>query len=506
MKKRIYLLSLLLLHICPLNILSQESYKIPNAVKTELSRLDAAYDLLDLYANKIWDGWNDYLSYPINIKFPNGLEFMLNNPNLPKNFTLYKDLKIHGLEIFINTSNVKNQDFGLPFGFGGGVGTVVGRSPSIITFSLRENVLDDPLFLTAEFHILGFIHELLHFHQYKIVGSQYATLFINPDLNNALYSDIEGQALEKAYLQTSAENAIPYLKDFCIARRIKTKDFNQKDLIRYANREFFEGHATFAEWILLQLVKTQNTPNLKDDKDYHHFNNAGLLANLIFSNLKKSTENTLLRYSSIFYYEGCFQTIMLEKYYPGWQREIKSDKLLYQILIDKLQVSPEDSLLAIQRFRDLYQIDKLRYIHAKEIDERDSLANQFINKDRRYIIINTLPVVKSLSQFIGDSTLCFYNEVSGLRLYPDGLNEIRFDKVHISSISEPVELRDYCQLKVLHKDDHNHQKPLSIDYLNQDSTGNYLHAKISTNSFTLSAPKISISENKDSIIITVIEK
>ncbi|MDD4644742.1 MAG: hypothetical protein PHY99_01990 [Bacteroidales bacterium] len=56
---------------------------------------------------------------------------------------------------------------------------------------------------STENHILIFIHELMHCYQEKIMPESYGNLDLNPGLNFALYSEIEGLSLAKAYQQDS---------------------------------------------------------------------------------------------------------------------------------------------------------------------------------------------------------------------------------------------------------------------------------------------------------------
>ena len=58
------------------------------------------------------------------------------------------------------------------------------------------------------------IYELFHCFQDQIYGRNYGNLRYNTDANYAIFSEIEGLALEKAYLETKDQKAKEYLKKF----------------------------------------------------------------------------------------------------------------------------------------------------------------------------------------------------------------------------------------------------------------------------------------------------
>ena len=65
-------------------------------------------------------------------------------------------------------------------------------------------------YFPAEEQILINIHELFHCFQRQIYNRNYGNLQYNTDANYAVFSEIEGLALEKAYLEQEDQKAKEY--------------------------------------------------------------------------------------------------------------------------------------------------------------------------------------------------------------------------------------------------------------------------------------------------------
>lgn len=477
-------------------------YTLPEPVMTELGRLDEAYQILDQFSRNVWDNWDDYMDYPFLFTFQNGLRVLVGHPNPPSEFSPLPDLLIHGLKVYIDTTNVTEFVLNQPFICGGGpisFGSFNNKHVTIVDIRCSAPTSSQTAdYASAEFNILAFIHELMHCFQLTILENYYEQLRINPDLNISLFADIEGQALAKAYEQPNYEASIPFLKDFCIARIIKLKDLTQDEKDSYESDEFCEGEAVYSEFIILQSLKNGFTScsSVKNDTAYKRFNNPDTYLRFYLNKLKTSAGNTLNFYDKKYWY-GCFQAVLLQNYFPGWQKEIENGKWLDQILRESLHITNVDSLNSLQRFHDIYNIDSLRIVHGNIISERNETYQALRDMKGRAYIIDLKPIHQFVLSLVDKSRQ--YYELGEINMFPSGLGELRFDKVSISF--EPVlsEVNQLFYVKLIDENSKNSEKPYEIKYESKDDEGFYYNVTVTTPLFVLKAPKISIIKSSDRI-------
>jgi hypothetical protein len=503
--KKFKLYIILLLFFTPVKtIWSQISpaFRLTEPVKIELNRLGEAYQILDQFAKDVWDGWDDYMNYPFLFTFQNGLRILIGHPAPPPEFVQYPDVKVRGLSLYIDTTNLNDFVVKQPLQCGGGIltlGSFNNKPVTIVDISFISPTSfqqDDPNAFKGEISIITFIHELMHCYQPKILEYRYGNLMINPDLNIALFSDIEGQALLKAYEQSTLNESLPFLKDFCVAKSLKIKDMSKSEKISNACDEFCEGEAVYSEFTILTSIKKGFTSSLStdDDPDYNHFADTDSLLNKYLGHLKSSAGNTLEVHEKTYWY-GCFEALLLQRYFPGWQNEIEKGDLLDQIIRKSVNITVEDSLLAMQRFQNIYHLDSLKNKHGSVISGRDDTYKMFQERKGRSYIIDFKPISQQPGSLV-DKTEKKY--VLGLiYMYPDGIKELKFDDVSISFKPVPVEINQLYFVKVVDVDSGKHKEPYEMKYESKDNNGFFYNVTITTPLFTLKAPKISVRESSN---------
>ncbi|MBG0860098.1 MAG: hypothetical protein IQL11_11375, partial [Bacteroidales bacterium] len=475
---------------------SPTDFQLPEPVMVELNRLGEAYQILDQFADDVWEGWDDYMSYPFLMTFQNGLRILIGHPAPPPEFVPFPDVKVRGLALHIDTTRLNNFPVKLPLRAGGGpipLGMFNNKMVTVvdIRFTAPVSVQEESTgILKGENDILIFIHELMHCYQPKILRNQYGNLRINPDLNIALFSDIEGTALLKAYEQGTLNGSLPYLKDFCIARSYKIRDLSRSERNSYSCDEFREGEATYSEVVVLQSVREGFKSSLAAsvDNGYTHFADPGEFLSRYSRNLKSSAINTLDIYDKNYWF-GCFEALLLQRYYPGWQQELRNEVWLDQIIRKRVNITPEDSLNALERFREVYNIDSLRAKHGTVISERDDTYRMFQELEGRTYIINMKPISQYLSSLV-DKTVKNYR-LGLIYMYPDGIGDIKFDDVSVSFKPVPTEINQLYYVKVIDTESGRNKKAYKMEYESKDNDGYFYNATITTPLFTLKAPKIS---------------
>jgi hypothetical protein len=504
-KLKLYII-LLVVFASVKTIYSQTSpaFQLTEPVQIELNRLNEAYQILDQFAKDVWDGWDDYMNYPFLFNFQNGLRILVGHPAPPPEFVPYPGVKVRGLSLYIDTTNLNDFVVKQPLQCGGGpypLGSFNNKPVTVVDIrftsptSLKQ---DDPNEFKGENSIIIFIHELMHCYQPKIIKQQFGNLRINPDLNIALFSDIEGQALLKAYEQSTLNESLPFLKDFCVARSLKTKDLTRSEKSSYANDELREGEAVYSEFTILTSVKKgfRSSLSTADDPDYDHFANPDAFLNMYPDRLRSSTGNTLEIYGKNYWY-GCFEALLLQRYFPGWQKEIENEAWLDQIIRKRVNMTEKDSLLAMQRFQDIYNLDSLKSKHGAVISGRDNTYKMFEERKGRIYIIDLKPISQYLASLV-DKKIKKY-ELGLIYMYPDGIGEIKFDNVIISFKPVPVEINELYYVKAVDTDLDINKKPYEIKYGSKDNNGFFYNVAITTPLFTLNAPKISVRESSNRV-------
>lgn len=474
-----------------------QAYILPGSVITELNRLNEAYQMLDQFSAAVWPGWNDYMTYPFLFTFQNGLRVLVGHPSPPSVFVPYPDITVRGLRINIDTTELNDFTISQPFDAGGGpltMGSFNNKPVTIVDIRLAAHVSDQPdTGFHAENNILTYIHELMHCYQPKFLKVQYGNLRINPDLNMALYSDIEGRALLKAYEQDTYDKSLPFIKDFCIAHSLKVRDLSTSEKNSYSADEFREGEAVYSEVTILGEIGRGFRSSLStgDDPSYTQFSGIDKYLGRYRENLRNSTGNTLEIYGKNYWY-GCFKALLLQKYYPGWQKEIEDGRWPDQIFREKTAISPSDSLADLQRFQVIYGIDSLKSKHEAVITERDEAYRAFKNRKGRVYIIDMKPVIQTAMTTVAKNRKNYH--LGLMYMYPEGLGNMKFNDVSLEFKSVPAEINELYYIKIVDTHPRKSGRHYRIRYGSAEAGGIYNDVTITTPLFILKAPKISVIE------------
>lgn len=488
---------------------TSEKFVLPEPVTFALDLLNEAYLILDEHSEEVWNGWNDYLSYPVLLRFENDLQVLVGYTDPPGEFVSYPDLKVHGLKVFIDTTKMTTVQIRPPLLAGGGFSILQSRYNKPVQIVLIPFYSDyDQKFAmhaNGETYVITYMHELFHCFQDELIQPKYANLFIVPDVEYSIYSEIEGKALAFAYKQGSKEEAFKYLKDFCIARSNKIKNMKPADIQSASLWEFREGTAKYSEYVLLNGILKGFSGAIKDYNRslYNGFANADTLIQRYYSELIASSDNVLEQYGKNYDY-GCFQSILLDRYFSDWRKDIESGLWLHQILHKRLGISPNDSLMAVQRFRNIYNIDRIRGKNAAEISARDETRKILDNRKGRTYIIDTEAIMQPIDILVDKSSL-FY-QIGTKKMYPLGTGNIMIGGVEIYIEPLPSELYRTTNLRIIDSDPDMYTNPYEISYQSVDSIGVYSDVIVRTPVLTLKAPKISIMEFDDTTVFFIKSK
>ncbi|MCX6575030.1 MAG: hypothetical protein NTV82_01405, partial [Candidatus Aminicenantes bacterium] len=279
--KRIGLVLLSFFIATSLSLFAQ--YTLPDYMKTDLKRIEETWNILDQFAGKIWPGWKNSANVPFRISYPNGIQLLVGHPSPTDGFELVPGVEPRGKKIYVDRRKEIPLELKQPLSGGGGI-LPFGKDKPIEIVDLRIGPIsmEEPkkeakagatepvpkeLRTASENQILIDIHELFHCFQREVYRYRYGNLRANTDANYAVYAEVEGMALEKAYLESAADKAKEYLKDFLAARMLKRRSLTEAEQNQESEDDLMEGTAVYAEAMALELMKNGYKPQLTQSED-----------------------------------------------------------------------------------------------------------------------------------------------------------------------------------------------------------------------------------------------
>lgn len=500
-------LSLLL--VLSLSPARAQAPEIPDAVKLEILRLEETYHVLDQAAAQVWPGWTDYKDYPFLLNFENGLRILIGHPNPPEGFALVPGITVAGKAVLADIRKLEPLRLEQPLSGGGGIsnyGTFNDKPVQTVNMSLnrfKPNVeMSGDRYRTEE-QILIYIHELFHCFQKEHVRTAYPNFRYNPDTDFASFSEVEGAALEKAYEATDPEESKRFLADFLMARALKRKEMEESDRKSESSDEVSEGTAVYSEVRTLETIKQGFKPGLTSAQDpyYEGFRDVESLLKRYRERLAKTKADTF-NYLKCYEY-GCFQAILLQRLFPGWQEAFAAGPALLDEEIRKRQPAADDAQ-ALKRFEEVYGFAAIRDRHRKAVEERDAAYRMISAREGRSYIISLKPIHQYLSG-LEDKTRKSWS-VGLMYIFPDGIGPAAFDDVEFSGTTVPAEANQLYYIKIVDTDWKTRDKPYTLTYEKKEGEEVFVKAVLTTPVFTLKAPKIRIRESASRIKIWILAR
>jgi hypothetical protein len=494
---------LVLLSIC---CAAARAAALPEAAAMELKRLEEAYRVLDFAAEKVWTGWNGYRKVPFLMEFENGLRLLVGHPNPPKPFQAVAGAAVAERAVFADFSAVNPKVLAQPLAGGGGPipfgADASGQQVQVVHMRYRSGQASPSW--DSERQISVIIHELFHcFQRERLRGPMYGNLRYNADVNYAVYSEIEGLALGRAYAESDAGRAREYLRDFLAARRKKragsmtAQQGNQENF-----DEFNEGTATYSELRAFEVIKGGGfEPRLKDDPHYRGFGNVDELLSWFPEELNRSAGRTEDPRSKSYFY-GCFEAALLERYFPGWQESVpgKVDSLERE-LSRRLAVPEEDWPKLEQRLEETYPWAEIRQRHAPVIVARDEAWRTVRGRTGRVYVID----VKKTGHSVGGLRARGKSQRLGLvAMFPEGFEAYRFDEVEIGGTAAPAEVDQLYYVRVVDTEVRE-GAPYAVEGARQPD-GTWKQAVVRTPLFTVKAPHVRVLEAPTLVKVQVLSR
>jgi hypothetical protein len=474
---------------------------LPDPVQVELRHIEEMYRVLDFAAQRVWPGWDDFRATPILLEYENGLRVLIGHPKPPSGFVLVPEEKVETKAVYADFTHVTAQPI-TGIQRGGGGSNALGQDPDgkpvvVIEMRLHPPVSADQYGIgeRAEQQMLVYIHELFHRFQFtRLKPKMYGSLSYNPDTSYAVYSEIEGLALERARgAGGDSVLARQYLGDFVAARRKKhSESMNELQANQERWEEFMEGGATYAELRTLELLQAGGfEPKLKGDVEYSGFSDPASLIKVYADSMNKAISDSK-KANARFYYYGAYQALLLDRLFPGWQKEVE---FFDQEIERRIPAS------AMARLESEYKIAEITKSHSAEFEARDNAYRAIKSRSGRVYIIDFKKVAQQVSSVAKPPKVYQLGLIS---LWPEGAGPISFDEVEVSGLSVPSMSDQLFYIRVVDTAP-NREKAWSVEGEAQPD-GTYRRALVRTPVFTVKAPHVRVLETKEFVKIQVLAR
>jgi hypothetical protein len=506
-----------------LSLSAQTNYELPGYMKIDLKRLEETWNVLDQYADKIWPGWNNYREVPFRFSYPNGVEMLVGHPDPPDSFELIEGFAVQGKRIHVDRSSEISLVLKPPLGGGGGVLPFGKNKPiSIVDLKMWESTgenarnriavsedarakdMPEEYYLSSENQILLNIHELFHCYQRNVYRYRYGNFRANPNANYAIHAEIEGRALERAFLESAESNSRRYLMDFVVARELKRKDLLELERNQESEDDQMEGTAVYAETRALYLIKSGYKPYVAKSEDpyYLGFKYVDALLDEKLDYLRRESRTSLDARGKCYPY-GCFQALLLSRLFPGWQKDFFENKrLLDQVIAEKLNMSPQEKASVTQELLMRYPYEEIVRRNTGRVEKRDHALKVIQERKGRVYVINLKPTEEILRpQWRGESY-----EVGLMRICLEVLKRIQIRDVLLEGRDTPVMQDQLYYIKWIDTETPIDQKGYSIEYRRKEGENIFYGAVFQTKGFTLEAPKIQVKDLKNRVKVSVLLK
>lgn len=476
------------------------------ALKIDLERLKETWHVLDLCAEKIWTGWNNYKDVPFLVEYPNGMKMLVGHPSPPDGFELVPGVVLGEKKVYLDSRDIVPIQL-IPPLMGGGGPIHFGKEERVKTVRLQLSpILEKPTEQTfpGEEQILVNIHELFHCFQEQIYEWRYGNLQYNTDANYAIFSEIEGLALEKAYLEPDDQKAKEFLKDFIVARELKRKNMNNEQVSQESEEDFMEGTAVYAETMTLELLKTGYQPLItqQDDPSFSGFKPIDLLWQRKIEDLVKTRSETMISRPKCYSY-GNFQALLLTRFVPGWQKKVQQDKqILDQILSQYLQLSPDEKNTVQQRLKTRYNFPEIENRHTSLIKKRDEAYEMIQARKGRKYIINFKPA----HEFLKPTSRGESYSLGLIHIYPEGIEKIQIQDVILEGKNTPIVQDRLYYIKWIDTEAGPTEKSYELSCGKKEGEDIYVDAVFTTKGFVLKAPKIQLKDRPARVKVTILSK
>jgi hypothetical protein len=485
-------------------------------LRVDLKRLEETWNVLDQFAGKIWPGWKGYEDVPFRFQYPNGVQMLVGHPSPTDGFELVPGVEVRGKKVYLDRRQEIPIELKPPLSGGGGI-IPFGKDIQVQIVDLHmapvgpeslpagewPKTAEAPPF-SSENQILTNIHELFHCFQRTVYRYRFGNLQFNTDAGYATYAEVEGLALENAYLEPEEADVRNALRDFLAARMLKRKSMTEAEQKQESEDDLMEGTAVYAETMAIELIKQGYQPFLAagDDSFFRGFREADRYLKDKLEMLKNNRTLTMDSRGKCYPY-GCFQALLLTRLFPGWQTTFFQDgKFLDQVLEDRLGLTQADKEAVAAGLKDRYPLGEISTRHGLLIQARDKALAMIQKRRGRAYVVNFKPLLEYvIPKGRGESY-----KLGLVNIFPQGIESIELRDVSFRGEKSPMIWDQLYYAKWVDPRTRARGKGYTLKYSRKEGEDIYYDAELKTGGFVLRAPKIQVRELANLVKATVLAK
>ena len=492
------------------------------AITRELALLREAHNVMRTYAASIWPGWTAHDGLEFFVTFPNRAVLILSGRSrVPQAFESLPVPAIGSKRAYIDTSRALPGAILGVTGMSGradyegvsatllgpiaGVGTTAGaKPPAGPSTSIGRGDL---------IRMLTYVHEAFHCLQtdYQVQVEKAGRRrnrgrpvpFFEPTTDYAVYAEIEGEALVKAFQATNREAALEHLKDSLVARELKQKAMPEGAVVNDVIRTRAEGPATYANIRAAMLVRDSGRPpaNAHDaailDAAY------GELQAYIQSNTSERMAREIVSANETgdrYYIYGAYQAMVLDRVFPDWKAGVfENDQTLDDVLVERLALTASDRDAAAARFARVYRIDEVRARHAAVIKARQDAIAAVKSRQGRAFRVDVRQAQRNVDIRPRPGAIITPAE----QVYPHGLDGLTYGSLRLVSKDTPMTLRGPL-LEWVDTEPVSGEKGFELKYDTQDGEL-FRNVTVTTKGFTFTAKAIRVADDGKVVTFFVVD-
>jgi hypothetical protein len=484
----------------------------------ELDTLKETLGLLDKYSKTIWPDWTEYKGLQFTITFPNRSKLAISNrPRIP---ALYRQMDIvmpAGQRVYVNRSReIPGYIDPIMGHHAGGDSTGVGvmlngtmNSEKIGPLApRRKKKADEGRFS----RMMMYVHEAFHvMWNGRLLAAEtmgYKRDPVAPDRNFTptvgfgLFSEIEGEALERAFSEKNGAKALDYFKDFLVARERKLKELPAATAAFDSSNTLIEGSATYSSFKMATIVQNsglgRKLPQSRSAAA-SAFNRAGDYLEkemkAAISGLKRET----LDITGKHYFYGAYWCLLLDRFIPSWKKDFfEKNRSLDEVTADFLGMTESEKNEIAERLKTDFEYERMKARHSQTINEREDAIGSVANRKGKKFLIDLNHAQSGFDirprQFILNNRE---------QIYPRGLAGFEYGSLRLKSGETPMRLiMNEDVLEWIDTDAKPGEKGYILKY--QSQAGDlYKGVNLKTKGFSMTAKAVKITEDNDSVKISI---
>lgn len=495
------------------------SEKLPLSLRIDLKRLEETWSILDQYAERVWPGWTNYRTIPFLFEYPNGVRMLVGHPDPTDDFALLPGVEVSGRKVYLDRRHETALPLDRPLLGGGGLSSLgktrriptvqlkmsekpIGEQSSGARHATKGSREEEVLRRASENQILINIHEL--FHCFLPYRSRFDNLRFNPDANYAIYAEIEGLALERAWLEKDSVKSKERIKEFLAARALKRRSLQELEQKQESEWEVIEGSAVFAETMVLQLMESGYRAGITsgDDPGFGGFAKRSWFVDYKLKELRKSRADTMDSERKCYDF-GNFMALLLTRHVPQWRERVsKENTTLDEIIRAAVGMSGEEQQAVAGRLENQYPLAEISARHNKAIAQRDEAYEAIGKRVGKAFVVDFKPG----NEFLNPTWRGDNYKLGLINIYPRGIEKLRVQSATLSGRETPMMLDQFYYVKWVDTESAVGNKGYTIKYSRMEDEGVYYDAEFSCGGFTLKAPQIQIRESPKRVKIVVLKK